>query len=386
MDEEGERAAALVKECLEGRLRRAGDPPGLHDAVTAQIAAGLGALDESLSRQLHHLDVRQDQRLPDAYLVDEGTVENVVQAAASGYRSALAVHGQLVEPRSFDTGLAHRLTPSTTLTLRCEASRVPRPGTRPRCLDWTDTPAPWVEAIDPEWPPGAAVTLSEGAMLATDELAQVGSGPYEGWVQIALIERQATLSKRYPPAPSRQLVVAVGLEVGASAAEPGQWPFSDGAGDIWSRAMRMFNSAEDSVNAAGRLRRLSMPLVGLVSRSHDPDSFGTRNGPGVHPFVLFPTREVIALLGLRSTVPALTLRLVDDDGPGLACRQWSGFPMHDGGYGAQFPAVEGADMLLRPDMLAALEEAVGEERLSGNVSVVYTPDSTIGGKCLGLSE
>ena len=384
--DEAEHAVALIEQFLTARLGRADDPPGLRDAVTSQIAARVGALRESMRRQLAHLDVRQGAPIPDAYFFDESAVEDVVQAAASGYRAALAADGRLVDPRSFESALSHRLTPSTKLTRRCEASRVPRPSTRPRCLDWIDEPVPWAEADDPEWPPSAAVRLSDGALITREELARVVSGPYEGWVQIALVERQASPSKRYPPAPSRQIVVAVGLEIGASTLEPGKWPLFDSAGDIWVRGGRQSNSSEGVVTAAARLRRMSMPLAGLLSRSRDPDSFSPRRGPGVHPFVLIPSREMITLLGLRSVAPALILRLVDDAGPGLICRQWSGFPMHDGTFGAEFPAVEGADMLLRPDMLAVIEEAVGGERLSARVSVDFISDSVTEDEQTGLSD
>ena len=60
--------------------------------------------------------------------------------------------------------------------------------------------------------------------------------------------------------------------------------------------------------------------------------------------------------------------------------------MHDGGFGAQFPAVEGADMLLRPDMLAVIEEAVGGERLSARVSVDFISDSVTEDEQTGLSD
>ena len=112
-------AASLVDEHLADRLDRAGDPPGLGNAVTAQIATGMDALRESKGRQFDHLDVRGDTRLPDAYLFDEGAVEGAVQTMASGYRFALATHGQPVEPRSFERELSERITPSTTLTVRC---------------------------------------------------------------------------------------------------------------------------------------------------------------------------------------------------------------------------------------------------------------------------
>jgi hypothetical protein len=373
MNDDAAVAASLVDEHLAERLRRAGDPAGLRDAVSSQVARGMDALRESMGRQFDHLDVRSGSRLPDAYLLDEAAVENAVQDMASGYRTTLATLGHLVEPRPFERDLSQRLTPSTTWTVRCQASRVPRPDTRPRILDWTDAPAPWVDADAPEWPPGAAATLVDGMRLRPDELARVATGPYSGWIQIALIERQASLRKQYPSVPSRQLILAIGLEVAATESEPGTWPMFSGAGDVWS-LMDEEIPDEDVRVAADRLQHLSMPLVGLIRRSADPDFGGHHSGPGVHPFVLVPSREVAALLRLRAAAPRLRLQLVDGDGPGLVCRQWSGYPMHDGGYGVQFPAIEGADLLLRPDLFTVVEDIAGHG-LTAGLCVDVTPSS-----------
>jgi hypothetical protein len=55
--------------------------------------------------------------------------------------------------------------------------------------------------------------------------------------------------------------------------------------------------------------------------------------------------------------------LSDNDGPGLVCRQWHGHLVHDGNYEPLTPAVEGADLLVRPDLFAQLCDFVNPTRI-----------------------
>jgi hypothetical protein len=86
-------------------------------------------------------------------------------------------------------------------------------------------------------------------------------------------------------------------------------------------------------------------------------------GLGLHEFCLAPRIEVIALLGLRPETPALRHVLIDAGGPALVCRQWRSYLIHAGDYGPLVPAIQGADLIVRPDLFDILEETIGADRL-----------------------
>jgi hypothetical protein len=52
-------------------------------------------------------------------------------------------------------------------------------------------------------------------------------------------------------------------------------------------------------------------------------------------------------------------------------RQWRGHLVHDGSYQPLAPAVEGADLVLRPDLFARLLDIVGGARARTGVSVSH---------------
>ena len=73
-------------------------------------------------------------------------------------------------------------------------------------------------------------------------------------------------------------------------------------------------------------------------------------------------------LSLEPTPGVFGFSLGDGDGPGLVGRQWRGHLVHDGNYQPLAPAVEGTDLLLRPDLFARLLHIVGEGRARAGVS------------------
>jgi hypothetical protein len=94
-----------------------------------------------------------------------------------------------------------------------------------------------------------------------------------------------------------------------------------------------------------------------------------RAGLGGPPFLLAPVLPLVVALGLEPTPTISGFSLGDGDGPGLVGRQWRGHLVHDGNYQPLAPAVEGADLVVRPDLFARLLDIVGESRTRTGVSV-----------------
>src|SRR5687768_10624329 len=128
---------AIVADYLDERLTLAGDPAGLRHAVTARLVEqGQAALERSRG-QAEYLRARSTDRPPVYYGYEEAS-EDTLQRVAAGARAALAAAGQMVDPIPFERKLADALRPTASWSLRGEASRVPRPPTRPDNLRWSE--------------------------------------------------------------------------------------------------------------------------------------------------------------------------------------------------------------------------------------------------------
>jgi hypothetical protein len=127
-------------------------------------------------------------------------------------RAAMALGGVMGDPVEVERALAHEFTDSGGWARRSEASRVPRPVTRPAILRWSLAPVPWVDDEGSAWPSaGADALTSVRQPTGTDaQPARVAEEPYRNWVQLALIERQGTLPSRYPRKPGRQVTLMSG--------------------------------------------------------------------------------------------------------------------------------------------------------------------------------
>ena len=155
-----ERAEGLVNMFLDDRLQDANEPPGLRKAVIDRVSRRADDIGKRGWEQIGHLRSPSSRRIPDAYLADEEVIENELQTAAAGIRTARALEGVLSDPRKFEHNLAQRLAPNARWSLRSEASRVPRPPTRASVLDWSLAPIPWAEN-ETGWPPAGAVALGQ---------------------------------------------------------------------------------------------------------------------------------------------------------------------------------------------------------------------------------
>jgi hypothetical protein len=369
-------ADVLVDGYLGSRLERAGDPPGLREAAvdlatTALVSPGLEQL---MRHQLDQLRGPSSEAVPDAYLADEAATEDALQRAAAGLRVAAAQTGRILEPRSFERGAALRLADDPRLALRAELARVPRPVTRPEALRWSLEPTPWANANDRDevglWPPpgldaAAALRCLPGGASA---LARVEGGPHVDWIQIGMMERHFTPARRYPDRPSRLVLIGVGLEITDTEPPARSLPFASSPWHLWIAPWRRLAPTADTDAAIRQLSTLNSPLVALADDGRG-GALLRRAGLGGPPFLLAPVLPLVMALGLEPTPGISGFSLGDADGPGLVGRQWRGHLVHDGNYQPLTPAVEGADLLVRPDLLARLLDIVGAVRTRTGVSV-----------------
>ena len=368
-----QRAKGLVDMFLDDRIKEANEPPGLRKAVIGGIAGRVDDIEERARQQIRHLSSPSSRRIPDAYLADEEVIEDELQTAAAGIRTARALEGVLSDPRKFEYRLAQRLAPSAQWSLRGEASRVPRPPTRASVLDWSLAPIPWVES-ETRWPPAGAVALETVRQLtgAEGEPPRVAEEPYVGWVQLGMIERQRTLAERYPAIPARQVLIATGLEACDGPPPVDSLPLSSGPPNAWAEAYDHLVAGLDVEQARTILETTRGPLAAIIDYERQPGAPARDRGTGLQPFALVPRLEVIALLALRPETPPLRHVLIDDNGPALVGRLWRGFLIHDGSYSPLEPAIHGSDLLLRPDLYEILESTLGKDRLSLVVAVNHS--------------
>ena len=121
----------------------------------------------------------------------------------------------------------------------------------------------------------------------------------------------------------------------------------------------------NAVRATAALRTDSWAVTALA------ESRPAATGLGEPDFLLVPALPIIVALGLEPTAGICGFSLSDRRGPALVGRLWRGHLVHDGSYHPVFPAVDGADLLLRVDLLDRLRGVVGESRFRVGVSVSY---------------
>lgn len=367
-------AASLVDEYLGSRLDAAGNPPGLREAVIGLAAVALASDDTNrlMRDQVQYLTRPGSREFPDAYLADEAAAEDALQRAAAGLRTALARAGKIVNPRPFEQRAAARLRDDPRLAIRAELARVPRPLTRPEALQWSLTPAPWADDRDDQdrWPPPGFGTVETLRFLpgGATALAQVDEGPHAGWTQIGLVESHHTPARRYPDRTAREALIAVGLELADTEPPAETLPFARAPWQIWTTPWQRLDSSADADVAAQRLASGSWPAAALTDAGRaEADHVPTGLGLPLH--VLAPIFPLVAALKLEPTDGVCGFSLSDRNGPGLVSRQWHGHLVHDGNYEPLTPAVEGADLLIRPDLFTQLHRIAGDHRLRTGIAV-----------------
>jgi hypothetical protein len=197
----------LVEEAAGCRLYKAESHlPGLDDAVKTRVDEAMSedANTKRLKRQLESFTNRVVPRWPDAFLVQEETVESCLQRAAAGGRAARVACGEpIYDPVEWESALAAAILDDPLLPLHLEATRQPRiPIPPPPPLgDGT-----WREIARSESGVANSDALvyaraADGVLAATlavkplDELGCVVSGQYAGWRVFATEERLMHLSR-----------------------------------------------------------------------------------------------------------------------------------------------------------------------------------------------
>ncbi|MFC8230664.1 hypothetical protein [Streptomyces sp. NPDC057287] len=379
-------ATEIVDHYLRTRLAAARGPAGLREAVIDLVSEAIPQYVEALmGQQLDSLTHPSRTQVPDAYLADESAAEDALQQAAAGLRAAFAQAGHMArKAQVFERNAAARLGDDPRAALRAELARVPRPLTRPQVLEWSLDPAPWFKESRSEpgvWPPAGFNAVAgqrrlRGGIVA---LPRVTSGPHDEWVQIGFAERQLTPARRYPEEPARQVQIFVGLEAGGHDAPAGSLPVAQASWQLWTHPLRYLAAhLADADTAAGHLGTADQPLVALTDASATTlvDS-PLRSGPGLPHYVLAPAVSVIAFLGLEPTEGICGFSLSDGQGEALIGRQWRGHLVHDGNYLPLLPAVEGADLLIRPDLFSRLHDTIGATRCHVGLNVSHTPEGQL---------
>lgn len=367
-----ERAEWLVNLILGERLADAREPPGVREAVIREAIVQSKTIEQRLKEQMRELRSPSSTRVPDAYFADEEDLENALQHAAAGIRSALAREGFLTaDARWHEAGYASLLAQSARWAILEESSRVPRPPTRHRPLAPSLAPIPWQNDED-EWPPPVALELAQTRSLTgkNAEPVRVEEAPYADWVQLGLFEQQATLSSTHPKRSSRALLISTGLEVSDSPVPADSMPAGTGPPNIWLATYDYLLPGIEEASAGQILKRLQGPLTGMVSYQGLRGAPDRRRGVGVQPYALVPRAELVAFLDLRPESPSVRHCLVDGQRrPALVGRSWRGFLVHDGGYSPLVPAVQGSDLIVRPDLYERIEAAIGKNRIRSGIAV-----------------
>lgn len=366
-----ERAEGLVRLFLDDRLADASEPPGVREAVIQDVVDRVEPIEQRFRQQVDQLRSPSSQRIPDAYFTDEEALENALQHAAAGIRAARASAGFIAtDARKFEAGYALRLAPSARWALLEESSRVPRPATRHHRLERSLRPIPWQDNEN-EWPPPTAVELERIRTLAGPdaEPVRVVGEPYNCWVQLGMFERQATLATGHPRLPSRQLLISTGLEVTDATIPIDSMPLGTSPPNIWLATYDHLLPGVDHALAAENLTDLQGPLTAIASYQGQPSEPHRLRGVGLRPATLVPRAELVAFLDLRPESPPVRHCLVDGHGPALVGRNWRGFLIHDGSYAPLAPAVQGTDLILRPDLYERVEDALGKVCIQSGITV-----------------
>jgi hypothetical protein len=148
-------------------------------------------------------------------------------------------------------------------------------------------------------------------------------------------------------------------------------PLSSGPPTPWTVPYDRLAVGLDEDIAELALSKTQGPMAGIIDYRVQRGAPNRQRGAGRHPFPLVPRLEIVALLGLRPEDPAVRHCLIDDQGPALVGRLWRGFLIHDGNYSALEPAVEGADLIIRPDLYDRLEDVSGKDRIKSGITVSH---------------
>lgn len=347
------------------RLRRAEQfLPGLARTVQERVVSSLESesLRKRLNTQLDSLGDRVRKRWPDAFLVNEETIENTVQSVAAGGRAAMLASGNLVtDGVAWEDRLASALLDDPEIPQVLEATRQPRPPISPPPGNGD---AIWGHIRDRAG--GASAVDSgieeamdeEGILVATVRVQPQGSvgtvehGTFRHWRWLGTMEKRwiepsnwrdekRLFAMRYCVLEVRDVDDRQALNLSPVA-----------SGDL-----RMWKASIAPVPATVVLQECQ-PLIG-VDRELRFVADG-REGLGAPPAILVPTAALIMSLALE---PGGECSYEDRDGIGLALVTWRAEYDRSDYYLAR-PRIHGSGIVIRPDLFDRLAAGAGEHRLA----------------------
>ncbi len=357
--EQEEARENFVGSVAGNRLRRAERLlPGLTKAVQERLGSSLES--ESVQKRLHSqldsLGDRARKRWPDAFLVNEETIESTVQSVAAGGRAAMfAAGGFLTDGIAWEDRLASALVDAPKKPLILEATRQPRPPIPPppgngdaiwslirdRARGASPADSGIEEAVD-----------EEGILIATVHVEphrsarNVQHGTLGGWRWLG------TMEKRWiEPSDWRDEKQLIAMRYRVLEVRDVDDRQALNHSPVASGDLRMWKASIDPVPAASVLSK-SQPLIG-VDRELRFVGDG-RAGLGAPPAVLTPTAALIMSLALK---PDEGCTYHDCDGIGLALVTWRAEYDRSEYYLAR-PRIHGSGIVIRPDLFDRLVVSV----------------------------
>ena len=215
-DEQKKSHALAIEElerCAGERLASAEDyMPQLRSVISEKLARQFHSKEfqHSFSSQIEGLTHPASQRMPDAYTLEQETVECTLQEVAAGARVSLARNNGIVgKPEEFESELAAMIIDNPELPLRVAVSRIPRP----KLYD-----------------------VLESESIAVP-LPTVTQGPYMDWRVLGMYEARVTPGDSYKKIDRKVTFVDGGAEIcDLSSAHDHPTMFGYGIGLLWLTA------------------------------------------------------------------------------------------------------------------------------------------------------
>lgn len=314
---------------------------GFLPAVVELIAREMD--DEDFTREWHKAASEMgNHEWPDAVLLDQHVAEEALQRAAGAIRAHLALHGLLVSGAiEWEDHLAEAMAP-TPVPVMFERGRIPRPA----------LPMPPVRS-ELTAPREASVAAQPGD-AGLDEptpwpaLASDAGEPYADWPVLAYCElRRASPSRNFTDRDERSYIEA-GVEVDLALVAQSEWGEPLGAATLgqWMSPERQTEGTRGRIRLAATARPVGPAL-------DDRARLGL-------PQMLAPSAELIEALDLSGvTFDEAEVVMSDPTGPAVAHVVWRASYRHSD-YFMSYPQLEGAALLLRPDLAQRLRDRWGD--------------------------
>lgn len=314
---------------------------GFAPAVVELIAREMD--DEDFTHEWHEAARKLgDRGWPDAVLLDQHVAEEALQRAAGAIRAHLAVHGTFIMGAvEWEDDLAD-LMKLTPIPVMFERGRIPRPA----------LPAPPVR-IEPR----AQDAATEAARSADKGLRESGpwpvpasnaGEPYAGWFVLGYCELRRANAKGSHTQQDERSYIEAGVEVDLASIDKSEWaePLDKETLGQW------LDPERKTEGSGGRIR--------LVATAHPVGLFVDDRARLGLPQMLAPSAELVEVLDLSGvTLDEAEMVMSDPIGPALAHVVWRASYQHSDYY-MSYPRLEGAALLLRPDLVQRLKERWGD--------------------------